>query len=402
MNELPDYPVLHLDKCPTSKDSTQYLKAEPDGRIERLLRGLGPEQEKRCEYSVDCSAVLECDGWADAGRARVVACRCFRNKQWSVTLRCTKNPPSGESTPGNPPQESNFRLSPKFHPDYFTNLQVTCDVLGRQIFASGERRTGLVVITGATASGKSEVTRGLIEHRMRHAVELHRDNPSTFRKPHLITVEDPIEKFYVEDNEQTQPHEFDYTPREKGIDAPDVKSVLMDALRQTPTLVFVGEIRDPREWIDVLNFASTGHSIIATAHAGSLGEAWGKVLRPVTDIPSLERSDVANRVLGIVHLRSFSEGGMQGALPALWRYTLPGAMALVANGRSSLLPLRGAPSESSFGRTWFKSAIVAQMKEELEREEKQERIDALTSKIMALERNLDLDVAVLRSDLEGL
>jgi len=393
---VPSLATLKLDRSLKHTDSTIYLPSGPNGSIEQMLG-----ESKAGEYSIDRSVRLECPGWADKQIGRVVACKCFRGAQWSVTIRCGDKPDAAdiESAPA-AIKKSAFAVSDKIHKDFFTTLSVICETLYEQISLGNEHRTGLIVVTGATASGKSEVTRGLIDIRMKDAVRRSNEIPTTIRKPHLITVEDPIEKFYVEGNEYEQPDVFDYTPREKRIDAPDTRSVLWDALRQTPTLVFVGEIRDPSEWRDVIDFASTGHSIIVTAHAGSLAEAWGKILKAVEAKNPAGRSDIADRVLGIVHLRSFANSGVNGSLPALWRYTLSGAKSLMADGRGSLVPLCDEPSrdQSSLGRTWFKSAVLKKMQARFEASP----TDLLKEKIDALNENSKLDIAVRRSDLEGL
>lgn len=273
-------------------------------------------------------------------------------------------------------EHSTFEQKAEKNPDpqYFAALRDTCGILDAEIFPEPQRR-GLVVITGATASGKSKIARGLIYLRMMAAI---RDPDREPRKPHLITFEDPIEKFWVSNNDDAQPLNFDYTPREKNIDASDLRSVLKDALRQTPTLIFVGEIRDRREWATVVEFASTGHSLIATAHAGSLAEAWGKILGAVGTSSPSQRSDIADRTLGIVHLRPFPSTGFKGSVPALWRYTSSGAKSMMAEGRASLVPLRSESLEgySSLGRVWLLKKYGGE--------------------------HLELQKAAFQSDLEGL
>jgi len=403
-------PILHLHQSPPQNDFTIYLDASSDGQIEEILSGLQPKKNAESTYSVDCSVQLECEDGLSNKVARIIACRCFGGKKWSVTIRGGGNvgPSVDRATLG-----SNFKAPSDYPDEFLCSLSILCEALYHQIFLEQGKRTGLIVVTGATASGKSEITRGLIELRMQEAARAHQENPKTIRRPHLITFEDPIEKFYVSDNHLAQPPKFDYTPREKDVDALSVKLVFRDALRQTPTLVFVGEIRDPREWSDVLDFASTGHSVIATAHAGSLAESWGKILTAAKVSTAAGRSDVADRILGIVHLRSFAEAGLRCVLPALWRYTASGAMALMADGRSSLLPLRDVPpkEESSFGRVWFKNEIVKYMKNELKdlqelppplAKSQETKIAILPVKIEALEKEQEFDRATLRSDLEGL
>jgi hypothetical protein len=407
-------PLLKLRYSPPQRDFTDFVPADPDGkgRIEMMLSTLNPPRSAATTYSVDCSTKLECDDGGCYESVRVVACKCFVGQRWSVTIRVGGKQVQSTARPDPPETESRFKIKPEYLDHYFTSLSITCEVLYQEISSQLSRRTGLLVVTGATSSGKSEITRGLIELRMQDAVEEHKKNPAIIRRPHLITFEDPIEKFYNY-NSLEQPRHFDYTPRAKKIDAPTLKWVFKDALRQTPSLVFVGEIRDPREWIDVLEFASTGHSVIATAHAGSLAESWGKILAALNVSTPAGRSDVVNKILGIVHLRSFSLEKKLGVIPALWRYTPTGAMAFVADGRSSLLPLLDPPTaeESSLGRTQFQRLIVAAMKKDLEasctksrslNEADSDTLEILSTKIRHLEDNKEFEQLLLRADLEGL
>ena len=362
----PDLPVLELPRLPTATDSTEYLDAiEQSGAIETLIQALPHVLSKKSKYSIDCSVRIRQKGTTVPElRGRIMACRCFQGAKWSVTIRLEEPPPPSAQPAASPRPDvpSNFAPPPDDSPGgasgsaYYCSLETTRDILYEQVFAD-RRRTGMIVITGATASGKSEITRRLIHRRMQEAAA----EPG--RRPHLITFEDPIEKFYVAGATRRfdQPASFDYTPRERWTDAPNLRSVFRDALRQTPTLVFVGEIRDKNEWNDVVEFAGTGHSIIATAHAGSLAETWGKILTAVGAMTPSQRSDVADRVLGIVHLKPFPDSRIKGSFPALWRYTPSAAKSLMADGRGSLVPLRDAVMEhGSLGRVWFIETVGTQ------------------------------------------
>ncbi len=367
--------VPHLDLSDrelVGPDLTLFERAEKSGRVEKWIKKLGQVLPNQEIFSVDARAVLT--SRAGQEQARVIACRCFRGAYWSLTIRRRGDSPKNSSVVS---IRSNYEPNTGENPEYFTSFSKMCCELDK-VTLSSPQRTGLLAVTGSTASGKSEIARGLIHMWMERAAK-----EAKGRKPHLITFEDPIEKYYVRESQSLtngQPPDFDYTPREKGVDAGNLKSVLRDALRQTPTLVFVGEIRDPEEWIEVVAFAGTGHSIVATAHAGSLAEAWGKILAAVKAYDAPGRSDVADRVLAIVHLKRLPTGPYEGAFPALWRYTIPGAKALMADGRRALVPHRGTSSagQSSFGRVWF------------------------TEQIGGRKLNRNLREAAFASDLEGL
>lgn len=99
-------------------------------------------------------------------------------------------------------------------------------------------------------------------------------------------------------------NKVDYTPREKGKDAMSIKEAVMNALRQTPKVLFVGETREIGDWSRLLDFAGTGHLVVTTAHAGSLVEAMANLLRAVEARRPTKRSEVADRTLALIHLRA--------------------------------------------------------------------------------------------------
>lgn len=395
---------FHVPDPGGRSDFTIYLD-ENDQEMESLITRKLPEHLRLKNYSIDCSDVMSWPGKSGGEVVgRIVACRCFRGKKWSVTVRLPYAPSSTsmadqgqKSVPQLEFPDSNFKASENRKEHWICSPATTCEILMKQMCLTSVRR-GLILITGATASGKSTITRGLIHLIMKRAVA----DSEGKRRPHLITFEDPIEELYKDlgpdstDPESGRKRDFDYTPRERGFDAPNLRSVFRDALRQTPALVFVGEIRDSAEWKHVIDFVGTGHSVIATAHAGSLAESWGKILSAVKARTPSQRSDVADRVLGIVHLRPLPQGRarqsnaeVRGALPAVWRYTVSGAKSMMAEGRGSLVPLRGMPDGgySSFGRAWFV--------EELFRQPDHIHLDLV-------DRLDDIRTAAFQSDLEGI
>src|SRR5690606_36020955 len=106
-------------------------------------------------------------------------------------------------------------------------------------------KRGLVIMVGATGSGKSTSLAAMIGHRNEHSYG------------HIITIEDPIE--YV------HPHRNCLiTQREVGVDTESWDAALKNTLRQAPDVILMGEIRD-RETMDyAIAFAETGHLCMAT------------------------------------------------------------------------------------------------------------------------------------------
>lgn len=120
-------------------------------------------------------------------------------------------------------------------------------------------KRGLVIMVGATGSGKSTTLAGMIGHR----------NENSYG--HIITIEDPVE--YV------HPHKnCIVTQREVGVDTEDWGAALKNTLRQAPDVILIGEIRD-RETMDyAVAFAETGHLCLATMHANSSNQALDRII----------------------------------------------------------------------------------------------------------------------------
>jgi twitching motility protein PilT len=124
-------------------------------------------------------------------------------------------------------------------------------------FADEER--GLVLVTGATGSGKSSTLAALIE----------RINRS--RAAHILTIEDPIEFLYT--NQKAS-----ISQREVGSDTRNFTQALRAALRQDPDVILVGEMRDA-ETIDIaLKAAETGHLVLSTVHTTDAAKTVGRLL----------------------------------------------------------------------------------------------------------------------------
>jgi twitching motility protein PilU len=120
-------------------------------------------------------------------------------------------------------------------------------------------KRGLVIMVGATGSGKSTSLAAMLGYRNQNS------------QGHIITIEDPIE--YV------HPHiNCIVTQREVGIDTADWGAALKNTLRQAPDVIQIGEIRD-RETMDfAVAFAETGHLCLATLHANSANQALDRII----------------------------------------------------------------------------------------------------------------------------
>ena len=118
---------------------------------------------------------------------------------------------------------------------------------------------GLVLVAGATGSGKSSTLASLI------------NRINTTRRCHILTIEDPIEFIYQDDKSFIN-------QREIGLDAPDFHSALKYAMRQDPDVILVGEMRDSDTIETALAAGETGHLVFATLHANNAMQTLGRIL----------------------------------------------------------------------------------------------------------------------------
>ncbi|TAK54624.1 MAG: PilT/PilU family type 4a pilus ATPase [Gammaproteobacteria bacterium] len=120
-------------------------------------------------------------------------------------------------------------------------------------------KRGLVIVIGATGSGKSTSLAAMVGYR----------NEKT--RGHIVTIEDPVE--YV------HPHRgCVITHREVGVDTESWHTALKNTLRQAPDVIMIGEIRDRETMEYGIQFAETGHLVLATLHANSSNQALDRII----------------------------------------------------------------------------------------------------------------------------
>ncbi len=122
-----------------------------------------------------------------------------------------------------------------------------------------QHRSGLVLVTGLAGSGKSTTLVALIEHVNRTAAK------------HVLTLEDPIEYEYT--SNRALVHQ-----REVGRDVIDFATGLRAALRESPDIILLGEMRDRETIAAAMTAAETGHLVLATMHAGSAAGAIDRII----------------------------------------------------------------------------------------------------------------------------
>ncbi len=145
-----------------------------------------------------------------------------------------------------------------------------------------ERASGIVIVAGATGSGKFTTV----------AATLEEINARSAR--HIVTIEDPVEFVFT-------PRLSLFTQREVGIDTPSFAEGLRRSLRQNPDVIFLGEIRDALSAVTAIQAAETGHLVFATLHASACSDV---VTRLELLFPPDERDGVrrtlAAQLLGVL------------------------------------------------------------------------------------------------------
>lgn len=125
-------------------------------------------------------------------------------------------------------------------------------------------KRGMILMVGATGSGKSTTLAGMINHRNENAAG------------HILTIEDPIE--YVHPNKRSIINQ-----REVGTDTLSYERALKSSLREAPDVILIGEVRQ-RETMDaVIQLANTGHLAISTLHANNANQALQRVVNLYPD-----------------------------------------------------------------------------------------------------------------------
>jgi twitching motility protein PilT len=128
-----------------------------------------------------------------------------------------------------------------------------------QIKTLAESPRGVVLLAGATGSGKSTTLAAMIEH------------VNTNFKKHIVTLEDPIE-YVFEDNQSV------IEQREIGLDATSFHQALKHVLRQDPDIIMVGEMRDAVSFAAAMSAADTGHLVLSTLHTNTAAQSITRIL----------------------------------------------------------------------------------------------------------------------------
>src|SRR5438132_1767243 len=162
-----------------------------------------------------------------------------------------------------------------------------------------EERRGLILVTGATGSGKSTTLAAMI------------DRINTTRSGHIVTIEDPIEFLHRDKMAFV-------TQRAVGVDTRSFAEALRGALRQDPDVILVGEMRDLETMETALTAAETGHLVLSTLHTLDATET---ITRIVSSFPSHQQKSVriqlAGILKGVISMRLVRAAKGSGRVPAV-------------------------------------------------------------------------------------
>jgi twitching motility protein PilT len=162
-----------------------------------------------------------------------------------------------------------------------------------------EERRGLILVTGATGSGKSTTLAAMI------------DCINSMRSGHIVTIEDPIEFLHRDKMSFV-------TQREVDVDTVSFAQALRGALRQDPDVILVGEMRDHETIETALTAAETGHLVLSTLHTLDATET---ITRIVSSFPAHQQKSVRIQLAGIlkavISMRLVRAAKGAGRVPAI-------------------------------------------------------------------------------------
>ena len=202
-----------------------------------------------------------------------------------------------------------------------------------------EEHRGLILVTGATGSGKTTTLAAMIDHM------------NKTRTQHIITIEDPIEILHPDQG-------CIVNQREIGLDTTDFAQALRRALRQDPDVILIGELRDAETAQTALQAAESGHLVLSTLHTIDAAETVGRMVEFFPpEKQQVIRAILAGVLRGVVSQRLLPrEGG--GRVAAIEAMVMNARIAdLIREGRADEVTDAVAEGEY-FGMQTFTQALI--------------------------------------------
>lgn len=244
--------------------SDQKLSAEQAGFIVRAI--MNDKQTKEFEEFMECNFAISLEG---KGRFRV-------------------NTFTQRGAPG---------MVLRHIPDYIPSFkELTLPPVLKDVAMT---QRGLVIMVGATGSGKSTSLASMIDFRNKNSAG------------HIVTIEDPIEFTH-------EHHGCLVTQREVGVDTESYDIAMKNTLRQAPDVILLGEVRDRETMEYAIAYAETGHLCLTTLHANSTNQAIDRI---INFFPEERRDqllmDLSLNLKGVVSQRLVRKSKGEGRLPAV-------------------------------------------------------------------------------------
>ncbi len=182
---------------------------------------------------------------------------------------------------------------------------------------AGEHR-GLILVTGATGSGKTTTLAAMLDHINRT------------RRQHIVTIEDPIEILHADRG-------CIVNQREIGLDTVSFEQALRRVLRQDPDIILIGELRDTETAHTALQAAESGHLVFSTLHTIDAAESLGRMIEFFPPAKQQQiRSILAGTLRGVVSQR---------LIPSIAGGRVPAVEVMVTNARIQDLIRDNRPDE---------------------------------------------------------
>ncbi len=208
---------------------------------------------------------------------------------------------------------------------------------------------GLILVTGATGSGKSTTLAALIDYI------------NTNRKSHIVTIEDPIE-FLHRDKKSI------INQREVGSDTLGFQPALKSALRQDPDVILVGEMRDHETIETALTAAETGHLVLSTLHTIDATETVNRIISVFPPFQQRQmRIQLAAVLRGVISMRLVPKLDGKGRVPAVEIMVASARVRQMIDDKeqTKLLPEAIQQGHESYGMQTFDQSLMALMKSKM-------------------------------------
>jgi twitching motility protein PilT len=238
-----------------------------------------------------------------------------------------------------------------------------------------EEHRGLVLVTGATGSGKTTTLASMLDHINRT------------RRSHIVTIEDPLEILH-EDRESI------VNQREVGLDTESFGQALRRALRQDPDTIMIGELRDAETAQTALQAAESGHLVFSTLHTIDAAETIGRMVEFFPEgRQQVVRSIMAGVLRGVISQRLLP--GVEGGRVAVVEAMIVNARIadLIREGRPDEIPDAIAEGEFFLMQTFQMALIEAVVAGTIEREVAANAASNRHDFLVALERELKVRAA---------